>query len=81
MDQGAYEPAEADLLEAHRLLQGLHHDLEEIDVILRLGQLSQTRGDRAGARERVVELELQNLHVVRPDLEGEYEQLRKALGM
>jgi len=81
IDQGAYGPAEVDLLEAHRLLQGLHNTLVEIDVLLRLAQLSLARGDREKARERVAELELQNVHGARPDLEAEFEQLRKALGL
>jgi predicted ATPase len=81
IDHGTFEPAQADLLEARRLLHGLHHSLEEIDVILRLGQLSLARGDRAGAREFVAELERQNLPVARADLEPEFAHLRQALGL
>jgi tetratricopeptide (TPR) repeat protein len=79
MDQGAYDRAETDLTEAHRLLQGLKHNIEEIDVVLRLAQLAQLRGDRATAQAYVTELEVQNLATLRPDLLGEFEQLKASL--
>jgi hypothetical protein len=79
MDQGAYPRAEADLLEARRLLRGLNHTLEEVDVVLRTAQLSQVRGDRAGARRHVAELEQLNVRVVRPDLVVEFERLQHTL--
>ena len=80
MDQGALDRAEGDLVEAHRMLQGLKHTLEEIDVVLRLAQLSHLRGDDATARRYVTELAEANLLTVRPDLEREFEQLRASLG-
>jgi hypothetical protein len=52
-----------------------------MDVVLRLGQLSFARGDRAKAMGHVTELEKQNLRAVRPDLELEFDQLRAGLGM
>ncbi len=79
MDQGAYDRAETDLTEAHRLLQGLKHTLEEIDVVLRLAQLAQLRGDRATAQGYVTELEGQNLATLRLDLLGEFNQLKASL--
>ncbi len=79
MDQGAYDRAETDLTEAHRLLQGLKHTLEEIDVVLRLAQLAQLRGDRATAQGYVAALEGQNLALLRPDLLGELNQLKASL--
>jgi len=79
MDQGAYDLAEADLTEAHRLLQGLNHTLEEIDVVLRLAQLAQLRGDRGTARGYVAELERQKLSALRPDLVEEFQHLRHSL--
>ncbi|HLM91919.1 MAG TPA: AAA family ATPase [Thermoplasmata archaeon] len=78
-DQGAYELAETHLLEAFRLLQGLKHALEEIDVVLRLAQLSQLRGERDAAREYFAELERRNLLTARPDLAVEFERLKIAL--
>ncbi|MGP8078787.1 MAG: ATP-binding protein [Thermoplasmata archaeon] len=81
MDRGSFDLAEADLLEAQRLLRGLNHTLEEIDVLLRLAQLSRARGDRAGAERLVAELERQNLRKARPDLEKELDQLQRALGV
>jgi tetratricopeptide (TPR) repeat protein len=77
--QGAYDLAETDLLEAHRLLQGLNSTLHEIDVVLRLAQLSSAHGDRASAQRHVAELERQNLPAARPDLAPEFERLKQTL--
>jgi tetratricopeptide (TPR) repeat protein len=79
MDRGALDLAETDLEEAQRTLQGLKHTLEEIDVVLRLAQLSSRRGDVPGARRHATELERLNLSTVRPDLEPEFAQLRHSL--
>jgi tetratricopeptide (TPR) repeat protein len=79
MDQGALDRAETELDEALRLLSGLKHTLEEIDVVLRLAQLAARRGDNATARRRLTELVRQNLSGVRPDLVTEYTQLRESL--
>jgi tetratricopeptide (TPR) repeat protein len=79
MGQGAFDLAEVDLLESRRLLAGLHHALEEIEVVLRLGQLYQARGNSAGARGCVVELERWELPKARPDLEVDYSQLQREL--
>ena len=76
LDQKSFERAEVDLLEAYRGLAGLHHTLEEIDVVLRLAQLAIARGDRDAARQRVAELGRLNLSLVRPDLIGEFERLK-----
>ncbi len=78
--RGAHDQAETYLLEAHRLLRGLNHTLEEIDVGLRLAQLAFARGDRANARRHVAELERQKLTVLRPDLTKEFERLKHDLG-
>ncbi|MFY9716953.1 MAG: AAA family ATPase [Thermoplasmata archaeon] len=79
MDRGTYDLAEVDLLESRRLLGGLHHALEEIDVVLRLGQLYLARGDSADAQKCVVELEGWDLLKARPDLEAEFAQLKHQL--
>ncbi len=79
MDQGAFDRAQADLTEAHRLLQGLKHTLEEIDVVLQLALLAHLQGDDATARGYVAELEGQNLCTLRPDLMDEFEHLKQAL--
>lgn len=79
LDRGAYDDAESNLVEAYRLLEGLNQILWEIDIILRLAQLADSRGDRGGARDRITELERLNVHVARPDLEDEYEHLKRAL--
>ena len=79
IDQHAYDRAERDLREAYRGISGLKHTLEEIDVVLRLAQLSEVRGDRASARLHVDELERLNLPGLRPDLAGEFENLKQEL--
>ena len=77
--EGAYDLSEAHLFEAQHLLQGLDHKLEEIDVILRLAQLSAVRGDRAGAQRYVAELERRGLSSARPDLSAEFDQVKRSL--
>lgn len=78
--RGEYKRAERDLVEAQRLLQGLKHRLEEIDVLLRLAQLSAARGDPAKALERLADLDRMDLPRARPDLAAEFEELRRSLG-
>jgi predicted ATPase len=79
IDRGEYDLAEADLLEAYRLVRELNAPADEVDVVLRLAQLSYARGDRASARRRVVELERRNLPAIRPDIADDFERLRRAL--
>jgi len=79
IDRGEFDLAEADLLEAYRLVRELNAPADEVDVVLRLAQLSYARGDRASARRRVAELERRNLPVIRPDVADDFERLRKAL--
>jgi len=79
IDQRLYDRAESDLREAYQRLAGLQHVLEEIDVVLRIAQLSEARGDRASARLRVTELERLNLGGLRPDLVPEFDRLKAAL--
>jgi len=79
IDRGEYDLAEADLLEAYRLVRELNAPADEVDVVLRLAQLSYARGDRASARRRVNELERRNLPAIRPDISEDYERLRRAL--
>ena len=78
MDRGDLDRAEADLAEALRLLEGTSHTTEQIDVLLRLGQLSARRGERELAERRVRELGELDLARVRPDLVEEFEDLRSA---
>jgi tetratricopeptide (TPR) repeat protein len=79
MEEGAYDRAEADFLEAHKLLQGLNNRLNEIDVVLRLAQLLAARGDRTGALRHVAELERLDLPAARSDLATQFEQLKNKL--
>jgi len=79
MARGDYELAQADLLKAHGLLKGLNNALNEIDVVLRLAQLSLARGERPSALAHVAELEHMKLPALRPDLAPEFEQLKDRL--
>ncbi len=79
LDRGEYDRAEADLLDAYRLVRELKAPADEVDVVLRLAQLSYARGDRASARRRVQELDRQNLPALRPDVADDFERLKKAL--
>lgn len=79
LDRGEYDRAEADLLDAYRLVRELKAPADEVDVVLRLAQLSYARGDRASAERRVTELERQNLPGLRPDVAADFERLRAAL--
>jgi len=79
LDRGEFERAEADLLEAHKMFQGLPRRIEELDVVLRLGQLYLAKGNPDAARRRVAELEQQDVARIRPDLVTEFERLKAAL--
>ena len=79
LDRGEYDRAEADLLDAYRIVRELKAPADEVDVVLRLAQLSYARGDRASARRRVTELERQNLAALRPDVVDDFERLKRAL--
>jgi len=79
IDRGEYDLAESDLLEAYRLVRELNAPADEVDVVLRLAQLSYARGDRASARRRVAELERQNLPALRVDIAEDFERLKHAL--
>ncbi len=79
LDRAEYDVAEADLLDAYRLVRELKAPADEVDVVLRLAQLSLARGDSASARRRVGELERQDLPALRPDLIADFDRLRHAL--
>jgi predicted ATPase len=79
MDEGSYDRAETDLVEAHRILEGLNNRLNEIDIVLRLAQLCLLRGDRVGASRHVAELERLKLPEVRSDLSPQFTQLKSRL--
>jgi hypothetical protein len=78
-DLGEYERAEVELLDAYRIVRELKAPADEVDVVLRLAQLSYARGDRASAGRRVVELERNHLPTLRPDLAVDFERLKSAL--
>jgi tetratricopeptide (TPR) repeat protein len=80
LDRREFDRAEADLLDAYRIVRELGAPADEVDVVLRLAQLSFARGDLASARRRVEELERRNLPALRPDVTAEFERLVRALG-
>jgi tetratricopeptide (TPR) repeat protein len=79
LDRREFDRSEADLLDAYRLVRELKAPADEVDVVLRLAQLSYARGDRASARRRVRELDRQNLPGLRPDVVPDFERLKLAL--
>jgi predicted ATPase len=79
LDRGEYDRAESELLEAYRIVRELKAPADEVEVLLRLAQLSYARGDRASARRRVAELERQNLPQLRPDVVPDFQRLKDAL--
>jgi tetratricopeptide (TPR) repeat protein len=79
LDRGEFDRSEADLLDAYRLVRELKAPADEVDVILRLAQLSFARGDRASARRRVRELERVDLPTLRPDVVPDFERLKRDL--
>ena len=79
LDRRAFDRAEADLLDAYRIVRELGAPADEVDVVLRLAQLSYARGDLASARRRVEELQRRNLAALRPDVAGEFDRLVRAL--
>jgi len=80
LDRREFDRAETDLLEAYRLVRELKAPADEVDVLLRLAQLSYAKGDSAGARRRVAELERQNLRTLRPDVVPDLDRLEAELG-
>jgi len=79
LDRKEYDRAEADLLDAYRIVRELRAPADEVDVVLRLAQLSFARGDLASARRRVGDLERQKISALRPDVAGEYDRLVREL--
>ncbi len=81
LDSGELAEAEVPLLEAYRLVRELRTTVDEMEVVLRLAELARARGDLAGARARVEELERQGIERLRPDLAPEYRRLLGGLTM
>jgi len=65
--------------EARRRLEGTNHTLEELEVLLRLAQLLQRQGEANAAEELATRLQAMGLRTARPDLVGEFEELRREL--
>jgi len=79
LDRREFDRAEADLLDAYRIVRELGAPADEVDVVLRLAELSFARGDLASARRRVEELERLRLAALRPDVAEDFERLVRSL--
>ncbi len=77
--QREFDRAEAELLDAYRIVRELKAPADEVDVMLRLAQLSFARGDLASARRRVEELERLNVRGLRPDVVADFDELRRSI--
>lgn len=77
--QGKFGLAETELLEAYRLVREIKASADEVDVMLRLAQLSLARGDLASARRRAQELDRLDVHALRPDVVPDFDQLLRDL--
>lgn len=72
--------AEGELLEAFRLVRELRAEADELEVLLRLGEVALGRAEAATARSRLEELERREVGRLRPDLVKDVEQLRAKVG-
>ncbi len=81
LDQGELDRAATELEAAFRLVRELNVPADEVDVVLRLGQLALARGDLAAVRERIEELERLDLPTLRPDDTEEFERLKHGLAL
>ncbi len=77
--QREFDRAEAELLDAYRIVRELKAPADEVDVMLRLAQLSFARGDLPSARRRTEELERLNVRALRPDVVADFDELREAV--
>jgi tetratricopeptide (TPR) repeat protein len=71
--------AEQELAEASRIVQELHTEADELEVILRLGELAFARADLPTARQRAAELRARGLDRLRPDLSEDLARLESRL--
>ncbi|HTT35071.1 MAG TPA: AAA family ATPase [Thermoplasmata archaeon] len=76
---GALDAAELELLEAYRLVRDLGTPADELEVILRLAELAERRGDRASARSRLGELAGRDVPRLRPDLVPDLDRLARRI--
>lgn len=76
---GDPKAAEIELLDAYRLVRELNTPADELDVVLRLGEVAFARGDLSGASARLEEVERRALRRTRPDLVQDLESLQRRL--
>jgi tetratricopeptide (TPR) repeat protein len=68
LDSKDLPKAQAELLEAYRMVRELNIPADEAEVVLRLAELALARGDRTGAEIREKELVRLGIERLRPDL-------------
>jgi tetratricopeptide (TPR) repeat protein len=78
--EGRPDEAERELLEAFRLVRELKTEPDELEVLLRLGEVALLRGDRGLARQRAEELERRAIGRLRPDLLADQRRLADRIG-
>jgi tetratricopeptide (TPR) repeat protein len=71
--------AEAELLEAFRLVRELRTEADELEVLLRLAEVALGRGEIATARQRLDELARREIGRLRPDLVRDVEKVSRRL--
>jgi hypothetical protein len=77
---GDMTAAESELLEAFRLVRELRAEADELEVLLRLGEVALGRAEAATARARLEELDRWEIVRLRPDLVKDVERLRERIG-
>ncbi|MCI4345838.1 MAG: AAA family ATPase [Thermoplasmata archaeon] len=76
---GEMARAEAELLEAFRLVRELRTEADELEVLLRLAEVALGRGESVTARQRLDELTRREIGRLRPDLVRDVEKLSRRL--
>ncbi len=77
--QGDYDAAQQSLEHALSVFQEQHMIADELEVILRLGEVDAARGRWTVVRERVEELESRGIAERRPDLLNDFAELRNRI--
>lgn len=77
--RGDLSHAELALLDAYRQARDVSLEPDELEVLLRLCELSVQRGDYESARQKLLELESRSFRSIRPDMLPELEKVRATL--
>ncbi|MDE1835547.1 MAG: AAA family ATPase [Euryarchaeota archaeon] len=77
--RGDFPHAELALLDAYRQAREVSLEPDELEVLLRLCELSLEKGELESTAQKVAELEGRSFRSVRPDMAPELEKVREAL--